>query len=286
MKHYLIVGASGSVGSLVARKLAAQGAIVHALTSKPERAGAVEGNIHWVYADLKSGQGLAEAFAGIDRAFIFAPPGYVPQNEIITPLIAHAVRQKLEKVVLLTALGANAVDSAPLRVAELELERSGLAYNIVRPNWFMQNFNTFWIEGINTHGKILLPTGKAKGSFIDVRDIADVVVRLISTDDRNNEAFDITGAESLDHDEVAALLSAVSGREIGYQEIPPEVLKQAFLGAGLPEDYADFLLLILGFFAQGYSAHTTPTVRELLGREPISFQQYAQDYRQAWQANA
>lgn len=282
MKHYLIVGASGSVGSLVASKLAAQGAFVHALTSKPERSGQVEGNIRWIYADLKSGQGVAEAFAGVQRAFIFAPPGYVPQNEIISPLIQEAVRNKLEKVVLLTALGANAVDTAPLRVAELELERSGLAYNIVRPNWFMQNFNTFWIQGINEHNKILLPTGKAKGSFIDVRDIADVVVRLISTDDLYNQAFDITGSQSLDHDEVAELLSKVAGRKIGYQEIPPEVLKQGFLAAGLPADYADFLLLILGFFAQGYSAHVTNSVKDLLGRDPITFEQYAEDHRQAW----
>jgi len=282
MKHYLIVGASGTVGSLVASKLASQGAFVHALTSKQERAEQVEGNIRWVYADLKSGNGVVEAFKGVDRAFIFAPPGYVPQNEIVSPLIQEAVRNKLEKVVLLTALGANADETAPLRVAELELERSGLVYNIVRPNWFMQNFNTFWSQGINEHNKILLPTGKAKGSFIDGRDIADVVVRLISSDDLNNQAFDITGSQSLDHDEVAELLSNVTGRKITYQEIPPEALKQGFVGAGVPEDYADFLLLILGYFAQGYSAHTTNAVKELLGRDPITFEQYAKDYKQAW----
>ncbi len=282
MKNYLIVGASGSVGSLVTSTLAGQGAQVQALTSKRERAGKIEGNIRWVFADLKSGEGVSAAFEGVDRALIFSPPGYVPQNEIISPLIQEAVRRKLEKVVLMTALGANAVETSPLRVAELELERSGLAYNIVRPNWFMQNFNTFWIHGINEQGKILLPTGKARGSFIDIRDIAAVVVRLLTSDDLNNRDFDITGAQSLDHDQVAAILSGVSGRSITYQEITPEALKQGFTGAGVPEDYADFLLLILGFFAQGYSAHTTATVKELLGREPISFEQYAEDYRQAW----
>jgi uncharacterized protein YbjT (DUF2867 family) len=282
MKNYLIVGASGSVGSLVANTLAQQGVQVHALTSKRERSDKVEGNIRWLFADLKSGEGVNASFENVDRAFIFAPPGYVPQNTIVSPLIKEATRRKLEKVVLLTALGANAVETAPLRIAELELERSGLAYNIVRPNWFMQNFNTFWIHGINEQGKILLPTGKAKGSFIDVRDIANVVVRLLTSDDLNNRDFDITGAQSLDHDEVAAILSHVSGRAITYQEITPESLKQAFLGAGLPEDYADFLLLILGFFAQGYSADITTSVKELLGREPISFEQYAEDYKQAW----
>lgn len=282
MKHYLIVGASGSVGSQVASRLARQGAQVLALTSQRERADKVEGNIRWVFANLKSGEGVGAAFEGVDRALVFAPPGYVPQNEIISPLLKEAVRRRLEKVVLMTALGANAVDTAPLRLAELELERSGLAYNIVRPNWFMQNFATYWSAAINTQDKILLPTGKAKGSFIDVRDIADVIVRLISTNDLDNRAFDLTGGQSLDHDEVAAILSRVSGRKISYQDIPPAALKEALLGAGTPEDYADFLLLILGFFAQGYSAHTTTAVKELLGREPISFDQFAADYKPAW----
>lgn len=282
MKRYLIVGASGSVGSLVTRQLAEQGASVRALTSNPKRAGKTEGAVEWVYADLKSGEGVDAAFVGVNRAFIFSPPGYMPQNAIVSPLIQAAVRHQLEKVVLLTALGANAVETAPLRVAELELERSGLAYNIVRPNWFMQNFNTFWIHGINGQNKILLPTGKAKGSFIDVRDIAAVVVRLIASDDLNNQAFDITGGAALDHDEVAAMLSEVAGRTITYEEIPPATLKQGFLQAGLPEDYADFLLMILDFFAQGYSAHTTDTVQQLLGRAPIAFRQYAADYQSAW----
>lgn len=282
MKRYLIVGASGSVGSLVASKLARQGAQVCALTSRRERAGQVDGNIRWLFADLKSGDGVAAAFGDVDRAFIFSPPGYVPQNEIVSPLIQEAMRRKLEKVVLMTALGANAVDTAPLRIAELELEYSRLAYNIVRPNWFMQNFSNNWLPGINEHSQIMLPAGKAKGSFIDIRDIADVMVRLLVSDDLNNREFDITGGQSLDHDEVAAVLSRLSGRRITYQEIPPEALKQALLAAGAPENYADFLLLILGFFAQGYSARTTNAVKELLGREPITFEQYATDCKQAW----
>jgi uncharacterized protein YbjT (DUF2867 family) len=147
----------------------------------------------------------------------------------------------------------------------------------------MQNFNTFWLHGINTEGKILLPAGKAKTSFIDTRDIADVIVRLLTTDDLDNRAFDITGPQALDHDEVAAVLSRVSGRPIMYQEITPEQMKQGLLGAGVPEDYAGFLVMILGFLAQGYNAAVNDEVQKLIGRAPRTFEQYAQDNRAAWQ---
>ena len=41
-------------------------------------------------------------------------------------------------------------------------------------------------------------------------------------------------------------------------------------------------MLILGFFAQGYSAHTTNAVNGLLGRDPITFEQYVDDYKSFW----
>jgi uncharacterized protein YbjT (DUF2867 family) len=229
---------------------------------------------------------MAPAFEGVQRAFLLAPPGYADQHAVLRPLIDEAQRRKLEKVVLMTALGANAVESAPLRRAEIALEQSGLPYAIVRPNWFMQNFHTFWLHGINTQGKILLPAGKARTSFIDARDIADVVVRLLTTDDLNNQAFDITGPQALDHDEVAAILSRVTGKTIRYQEITPQQMNQALLDAGLPADYAAFLVMILGFLAQGYSAGVNDQVEKLTGRQPRRFEAYAQENRTLWQPPA
>jgi uncharacterized protein YbjT (DUF2867 family) len=283
MTRFLIVGASGTVGSGVVQALVRRNAAVRAVTSNRERVRTEDG-VEWVHADLGSGAGVREAFADVDRAFFFAPPGYVPQDRVVVPLIEEALRRGLQKVALMTALGANAVESAPLRQAELALERSGLAWNVVRPNWFMQNFNTNWLHGIRMQGKILLPAGTAKVSFIDTRDISAAVARLLAGDDLANRAFDLTGPRALDLAEAAAILSRAGGRTITYQEIEPDALRQGLLAAGLPAAYADFLVLILGFLKAGHSAPVTGGVRELLGREPTSFEQYAQDHRPYWAA--
>jgi len=73
-----------------------------------------------------------------------------------------------------------------------------------------------------------------------------------------------------------------TGRTITYENIEPETLRQGLLAAGVPTDYANFLITILGFLAQGYAEQTTQNVRELLGREPIRLEQYARDMREAW----
>jgi len=276
MSRILVVGASGTVGSELSRLLAAQGESVLKATSRtPATADQVQ-------VDLVSGAGLAAAFDGVDRAFFLAPPGHANQEALLAPLIDQAQARRLQRVVLMTAMGANADENAPMRKAERRLEASGLAYTIIRPNWFMQNFNTFWLHGIQTAGQIFLPVGAAKGSFIDARDIAAVAARLLTSDAFVQRELDLTGPRALDHAEVAAILTQATGKPIGYTDITPEAMLQSLLGAGVPQDYAEFLVLILGYFKAGYAERTTDAVQQVTGQAPRSFEQYAQDYRATW----
>jgi uncharacterized protein YbjT (DUF2867 family) len=142
----------------------------------------------------------------------------------------------------------------------------------------MQNFNTYWRASIDEAGRIRLPVGRARGSFIDARDIAEVAARLLMTADHAGSAFDLTGPEALDHDEVAALLASASGRSIVFEDITAEAMRPMLLGAGLPADYAEFLITILGYFKAGYSARVTDSVQKITGRSPRSFATYARDY--------
>lgn len=274
----LVVGASGTVGSELSRLLIEQGYSVRATTSKPVK----EDSSSLVHVNLATGEGITKAFESVDKAFFLSPPGYANQYAMLSPLIQEAKRRGLKKVVLMTAMGANASDETPFRRAEIELEKSGLAYNIIRPNWFMQNFNTFWVQGIREHKKILLPAGNAKVSFIDARDIAAVAAKLLTSDEFNNKDFDLTGSESVDHTQVAEAISKVTGQKITYQETKPEELKVGLLAAGLPKDYVDFLLLIMGFLREGYSARTTENVKTITGEAPRSLASYAQDYKLSW----
>lgn len=276
MSHILVIGASGAVGSELSRLLAAQGqTVVRATSRTPEAADQVQ-------LDLVTRVGLESALDGVDRAFFLAPPGYVDQEALLAPLINAAKTRGLGKVVLMTAMGANADEASPMRKAERRLESSGVPFNIIRPNWFMQNFNTFWLHGIQTVGQILLPVGLAKGSFIDARDIAATAAALLTTDAFANQDFDLTGPRALDHNEVAAILSKAAGKSIGYTDITPEAMLQGLLGAGIPRDYAEFLLHILGFFKAGYAERTTDSVLTITGHPPRTFEHYAQDYRASW----
>ncbi len=272
----LVVGASGTVGTEMIRLLKEEGYEVRATTSQQPK------TKEQVHMNLVTGEGIKAAMEGVDRAFFLSPPGYADQYKMLSPLIQEAKRKGLKKVVLMTAMGANAVETSPFRRAEIELEKSGLNYNIIRPNWFLQNFNTFWIQGILAQKKILLPAGTAKVGFIDARDIAAVAAKLVTTDSLNNKDFDLTGPESIDHSQVALALSKATGQNIAYEEIKPEVLKSGLLSAGLPADYVEFLLMIFGFLREGYSAAVNDNVKNITGHVPRNVSQYAADYKQSW----
>ncbi len=272
----LVVGASGTVGSELTKILQQSGHTVRQATSKSPSTG------EQVHLNLVSGEGLSEAFAGVDKAFFLAPGGYTEQEKLIKSLVLQAQKSKVKKVVFMSAMGANANPESGLRKAEIAVEGSGLVYNIIRPNWFMQNFQSYWVHDIRSQGKILLPAGDAKVSFIDTRDIARVAAKLLTSSEFDNQAFDLSGPAAINHQEAATALSKASGKDIVYAEISPADLKTKLISVGLPPDFVEVFDSLFGFLRLGYSSQVTDAVKTITGSEPLNIDEFAHDYKAAW----
>ncbi len=283
MARYSIVGASGTVGASLLHTLPGlleRGDTIQAITGDRAKAGRTVDGVQWVHLDLVTGEGLAPAFAAVDRLFLLSPPGHPDQERLLAPLIAEAARRGLQKVVLMTALGVEASDG-PMRRAELALERSGVAFNLLRPNWFMQNFHTFWRHSIVTQDILPLPAGTAPVSFIDARDIGEAAARLLVDDRHSGRAFDLTGPEALTHAEAAQILSEAVGRTITYVDIDPPTFRGNLVAAGLPAAYADLLVELMAFVKAGYNARVTGDVETILGKPARSLAAYAGEFKGA-----
>lgn len=277
-----VYGATGTVGQNIVKGLLANGHEVIAGTRNPSGQPAQE-KLTWVFADPSEPQKGIESLASVDAVFLLSPPGLTNQDEILVPWIQKATELKTKKVVLMTAMGVeHAPPEAPLRKMEILLENSGLNWNIIRPNWFNQNFNTFWISGILKDQKIYFPGGKAKASFIDARDISSVATHLLTTTDFNKQAFALTGSEAIDHDTVANLITKVTGKEIQYVDVSPDDFYQGLVSAGLSPDYSKFLVMIAGALKDGYASAISDSVKKITGQNPISFSQYVEDYKKSW----
>lgn len=267
----LVFAANGNVGHPLVAALLARGEQVKAAS----RSGKAVGGAQGVAVDMDNPSTLASAFEGVDRVFLLAPTGSLDITGRLLPVIEAAVARKV-KVVLMTALGVDADEAIPYRQVELALERSGTPFVIVRPNWFADNFHTFWKPGID-HGVIAVPAGDGKTSFIDARDIAESAAAALTTDRFDGRAFNLTGPEALSYGEAAAVLSRVTGKPIAYTPVDDDGLVGILTGAGVPEPYARFLATLFHPVREGWTARVTGDVETLTGHAPRSLATYAQD---------
>lgn len=277
-----VYGARSLTGGGIVEALLAGGHQVVAGARSPEQLPAKD-KLSYVQVDATKPELGLEAIDSVDAVTLLSPPGFTNQYDILSPWIQRAKERGVKKFVLMTAMGVEfAPPDAPMRKSELFLESSGLDYTIIRPNWFMQNFHTFWINGIRNDGKIYFPGGDAKASFIDARDISAVAAKLVSGGGFSKEALNLTGPKAISHSDVATILSAASGRTIEYVDITPDEFQKGLLAAGLPADYAAFLVYIAGALKEGHAAPVTDNVAKVIGRAPGDFESYARDHRQAW----
>lgn len=278
----LVTGATGTTGREVLKELRAAGVSgVRALVRDPARAAFIrESGFETVGGDFDRPETLDAALEGVERALLLTPPS--PQTlEQQRAFIEAARRAGVRRVVKLSAIGADA--AAPEGFgkwhgqSEEVLKSSGVAWTMLRPNFFMQNL-LGQAGQIAATGGIYQPLGDARASFVDVRDIAAVAARTLTEDGHEGQTYTLTGPEALSYADVAAKVSEAAGREIAYVPITPAQFREGALAAGLPEWLVSALEQLNETFVSGRAAEVTDDVRRAARREPTTFDRFARDH--------
>ena len=194
-------------------------------------------------------------------------------------LVDLAKAAGVQRIVRLSAAGVENSD-APLRKNELYIEASGIPYTILRPTWFMQNYSTGSAASIQ-NGVIAEPSGDGKTSFIDTRDIAEVAIAALTQDGHRGKAYHLTGGEALNRYQVAELISQAVGFPVKYTPVTDDEHRAAMQNY-IPADYLEFLIMLYGGIREGWTEVVSQDVNQVLGRPPITFAQFAQDYKEVW----
>ncbi|MFK3778247.1 SDR family oxidoreductase [Agrobacterium sp. NPDC089420] len=271
----LVIGSTGTIGTPLVKALVAKGESVKAASRSGKAADGAQG-VRFDYTDAST---YADAFDGVDRLFLILAGGRLDAIDALTPVVEEAARRKV-KIVFLSVLGIDADDSIPYRQIELKIIASGVPYVILRPNWFADNFHSYWKAGID-HGEIAVPAGEGKSSFIDVRDIADSAAAALTSDAFNGKAFNLTGPKAFGYGEAAAVIARAIGKPVSYAAVSDEVFIGILTGAGVPKDYASFLASIFYPVREGWTAVVTGDVETLTGHAPRSLETYVADHLDA-----
>ena len=281
----LVTGATGTVGASVMQLLVEDSAPARAGSRDPAAARSMQPGAEWVAFDMERPGTFASALEGVDRVFLIARPGDDEPERTARPFVEAMRRGDVRHVVTLSAMGADRRDDISLGRLEALVEDSGLAWTHLRPNWFMQIFCVSpLVDAIRATGCIEVPAGDARISWIDARDVAAVSAATLTRPGHAGRAYLLTGAEALDHTEVARTLSEASGRDVRYRTLDEDEGRRAVLASGLGPRRAERLGRFYRLVRAGACAPVSTDVATVLGRPPIGFQRFARAYSHTWLA--
>lgn len=292
MSTFLVTGGTGRIGTAFVHAMVAKGHTVKLGTRNPQSEHAKlrqyfgPGRVELVAMSLDHPTSIAQAFQGCTGALLIAPFGEM--NQWHADMCQAAVTAEVEHLVKVSVTGARGPESDPPpgRIPSLHwsgeehVRASGIAHTIIRPTIFAQHFlglsPALFRSG---DSQIHLPTGSTKIAFLDCRDIAICAAEILSTPSLrtqyNGQAFELTGSVPVSAQEIAEILSMLSGRSITHVD-GVEAFSQHAQEISVPD-------MIKGIYieaAEGwFSQVQDQEFQEIVGRHTTSFAKFAFDHR-------
>jgi uncharacterized protein YbjT (DUF2867 family) len=274
---YLITGATGTVGTLVVERLIEQGERPRIFVRNAEKARVLYGDrVDIFLGDLADAATLSPALAGADALFL-VNSGYrlAAQDEA-----AAKVAQGASVKCLVKLSSHDARERVGTGVwhaqGEAAIRAIGIPFTFIQPSGFMSNA-LFWERSVKTEGVVHTSTGDGKIPFIHPRDVADVVVKVLTSGAYTAESLPITGPEALSYAEMLSKIGGAIGRTLRVRLITEEQERRRMMDRGEPTQEITAHLSIYRAIREGRLGTITNTVDRVLGRKPISFDTWAQE---------
>jgi uncharacterized protein YbjT (DUF2867 family) len=264
----VLTGATGNVGARLLSQLVAKGTPVRVLARAPEKV-PTGPTVDVVKGDLTDAAVRDRAFAGASTLFLLTS-SFPGSADLQDATIASAKAAGIKRVVRLSAVGA--MPQSPVTLSrwhaqtDATLKASGLAYTLLAPGFFMQNFYGN-LPTIRKEGAFYgnMPTGAV--CWIDATDIASAA-RVVLTDTSDTylgKTLTLTGPEPLTLSEVAARFTTFLGKPVHFVNLPSAAFRAGLVSAGVPEWMANDYVAMYELFETGIGKTPDPTLGQLLG---------------------
>jgi uncharacterized protein YbjT (DUF2867 family) len=274
---FLVTGATGNVGAEVVGALTAADQRVRALVRSGRPAG-LPPDVQAVAGDLNRPASLAEALAGVRGVFLL--PGYEDMEGVLAGVRGAGV----ERVVLLSGSSASSGDttnavSAYMIRSEDAVRESGVPFTILRPFGFMSNALR-WRDQLRAGDVVREPFADVAVAMVDPYDLAAVAAAALLSDDHEGRIHVVSGPEALRPADRLRILGAALGRDLRLEALSADEARTQ-MSAQMPSEYVD---AFFDFYVEGSldESQVQPTVREVLGREPRTFEQWAAAHADAF----
>ncbi|GAA2540686.1 NAD(P)H-binding protein [Streptomyces sp. NPDC058947] len=278
MSSFLIIGATGNVGSALISQLHEQGHHVRALVRSASRAELIPAGIDIAVGDLDDAESLTEATRGVDGVFFMQLAPLPAQAE---NMVKAARTGKVRKIVVLSSIGT-VLEPLPMIGAGIAardqvFRDSGLDVTYLRANTLMSNA-LWWLPTIRAEGRVYDASDPGKTVPVDTFDIARVAAVALTQDGHAGRAYIINGPQALTAREQVEILADVLGRTIEFVPLTPEQFAQHSIEQGTPADFAGAVQNLNELFRAGRAGVISDDITNLTGITPRTFRQWCEDH--------
>lgn len=279
MPTILVTGIRGKTGRQVAAALLREGVTVRGATRRTssDLPGVTLCRFDWEDSGSWTG-----ALAGVEAVYLVKPKTADPAATVAAFLQSGS---DLERVVLLSEIDAGSRDETTIeRRVELVVESSPVAWTILRPNWFMQNFTEpgYYLEDIREKGEVKEPTGGQSTSFVDTRDIADVAVAALLRSGHARQHYTLTGPEALTWMDATRSMGEAAGHGVEYVDLPLGEYLSALSEAGTAKSTVEYYGRVFGSIQQGRTSIVSPDIERVTGHPPRGFSAFVEENKNRW----
>jgi uncharacterized protein YbjT (DUF2867 family) len=278
---YVVIGATGNTGSVVAKELLARGQKVRAIgrtadaLQPPIKLGAEP-----FVADIMDAGTLARAFTGAQAIYVILPPDVRSEDVNVhskraSDALASAVEKaRITHAVALSSIGADKTEKtgsvAGLTYLEQKLHHiAGLHLLCLRSGYFMEN-TLAQIGMLQAIGKTGGPLrADLKLPMIATRDIGAFAANaLLKLNFNGKHTHELLGQRDLDMNEATAIIGKAIGKpDLQYVQLPREQVRAGLMQVGVSGNMADLLLEMADSLNSGFMRslekrspdNTTPT---------------------------
>lgn len=282
----LVTGATGTVGRPLLTLLRVAGADVRAVTRDPAGT-AVPDGVETVVGDPSRPAGLTEHLDGVTALFLHPRAVGDAAHELAALARKHGVR----RIVALSATNIDDdLDAQPSRYrgdrnkeAEYAAVESGLEWTSLRVSAFAVNTIGMFGAQIRTGDVVRYVYPRFAEAPIHEQDIAGVAARALLTDELAGRRLELTGPQSLTHEQMVATIGDALGRPLRYEELPPQQAAQRMIANGFPEPFVAALMARYAREADARVHPTTDVVTQVLGRPARTYAGWVADHLTAFQ---
>ena len=261
--QHLIIGATGKTGSRVMKGLKNLGYNPKGASRHGE-----------VPFDWSQPTTWSPALNGIDTVYLtYYPDLAVPQApDDISKFCALA---KMKGIKHITVLSGRSEPAA--QACENIIKQSGVRWTVVRSSWFNQNFSEGLFRQFIMDGNIALPVTNVTEPFIDIDDIAEVVVASLTDDKHHEQEYEVTGPELISFADIAEKFSHQLNRKVNFESISIPEFQARLTQGGVPQGIIEALTYLFSEVLDGRSEYIADGVEKALGRPATRFDQYIQN---------